>query len=55
MGNLHESLGKKVFCVKKVTKLPDLTVWYERFDLDTVVRCEWSTFNTAVRYEQFDL
>ncbi len=26
MGSLHEILWKKMFCAKKVTKLPDLTV-----------------------------
>ncbi len=31
MGNLHESLEKKVFCVKKVTKLPDLTVYIKKY------------------------
>jgi hypothetical protein len=35
IGYLHEILWKKIFCAKKVTKLPDLTVLYYTAQLST--------------------
>ena len=47
MGYLHEISRKKIFCIKKVTKLPDLTVIKDGFSVFSTNICGTSLMRTV--------